>query len=172
MKIQCPNCGKGFKTSNEYEGKKVKCVCKFVFIAKDVEKLSNKSPIKQSEDNHTVISNDSILNQMPKDTHNEQLLSPKPAVSVKTIMPSSPVIQASPAPSEARLKPATSVDDAVRCPKCGSTSVTASKSGFSGGKGCLGALLFGPLGVLCGSCGGNKMFSVCMKCGHKWRIGK
>jgi len=99
--------------------------------------------------------------------------SPKPAVSAETITsPSSPVFQTPPAPSEARSKPAIPADDVVRCPKCGSSSVTAFKKGFSGGKSCLGYLLLGPLGFLCGTCGGNKIFSVCMKCGHKWRIGK
>ena len=63
-------------------------------------------------------------------------------------------------------------DNAVRCPKCGSTSVTSAKKGFGGGKACCGALLAGPLGILCGLCGANKMYCVCMKCGHKWEIGK
>lgn len=60
---------------------------------------------------------------------------------------------------------------AVRCPKCGCTSIAPSKQGFDAGMGCLGALLLGPLGVLCGACSANTMYSVCMRCGHKWKIG-
>jgi hypothetical protein len=59
----------------------------------------------------------------------------------------------------------------VCCPKCGCTSITPAKKGFEAGTGCLGLLLFGPLGLLCGLCSANQMYSVCMKCGHKWEIG-
>ena len=72
----------------------------------------------------------------------------------------------------------------ICCPNCGSdqlqviseTSVKTSGGGYSGGKGCLGFLLFGPLGLLCGSCGQsqhttttNQTFFVCSKCGNKFR---
>ena len=57
------------------------------------------------------------------------------------------------------------------CPKCGSTSIQAVKKGFSAGSGCLGTLLAGPFGLLCGFCGSNKMSSVCLQCGHKWKLG-
>lgn len=75
----------------------------------------------------------------------------------------------------------------LRCPKCGSKSLqaivesntTGTGGGYSGGKGCLGFLLFGPLGLLCGSCGSkqkisttNKTFWVCQNCGNKFRNAK
>jgi predicted RNA-binding Zn-ribbon protein involved in translation (DUF1610 family) len=67
------------------------------------------------------------------------------------------------------------------CPKCGvnnSTIInetTTKGKDFSGGKGCLGGVLFGPLGILCGACGKgkqmkNKQFFVCNNCGHKWEV--
>ena len=70
------------------------------------------------------------------------------------------------------------------CPNCGNeylqmtveTQVTTTGSSYSAGKGCLGYLLFGPLGLLCGGCGQsqhttstNKTFCVCSACGNKFR---
>lgn len=70
------------------------------------------------------------------------------------------------------------------CPKCGNTElqiinetkVTTSGGGYSAGLGCLGTLAFGPIGLLCGSCGRgaktnttNLNFFVCGKCGEKFR---
>lgn len=75
----------------------------------------------------------------------------------------------------------------VKCPCCGGhnlqtvsevTTVTSTTGGgYSGGKGCLGLLLFGPFGLLCGNCGNaqktevqnnTKLFWVCSDCGHKF----
>ncbi len=67
------------------------------------------------------------------------------------------------------------------CPRCGNqnctviTETTSTGKDFSAGKGCLGALIFGPLGVLCGACGkGRQMHSVsfwvCNNCGYKWKV--
>lgn len=76
----------------------------------------------------------------------------------------------------------------LKCPRCGSrklqavtetdTNVTTSGGGYSAGKGCLGWLVFGPLGLLCGACGSkqkttvqqsNKSYWVCPDCGNKFR---
>ncbi len=67
------------------------------------------------------------------------------------------------------------------CPKCGQNNcqiineVNITGKDFSGSKGCCGALLFGPIGILCGSCGSGKkannvQYWVCNNCGHKWRV--
>lgn len=77
---------------------------------------------------------------------------------------------------------------AQRCSSCGSSSLqaivetdvntTTSGSGYNAGSGCLGYLLLGPLGFLCGTCGSsqkiattskNKTFWVCNNCGNKFR---
>lgn len=70
------------------------------------------------------------------------------------------------------------------CPECGNRDLQMIKEestqtvgkNYSGAQGCLGYLLMGPLGLLCGSCGHNqrtvstsKSFWVCSKCGHKFR---
>ena len=72
----------------------------------------------------------------------------------------------------------------MRCRECGSedlqivrdTNVKTTGKNYSGGQGCLGFLMFGPLGLLCGNCGQGqqtqvqqKTYWVCSKCGHKFR---
>lgn len=70
------------------------------------------------------------------------------------------------------------------CPNCGNphlqitteTSTVTTGSNYSAGKGCLGYLIFGPLGLLCGTCGQgqqttstNTTYCVCPSCGNKFR---
>ena len=45
----------------------------------------------------------------------------------------------------------------IKCPKCGSTQLTANKKGFSGTKAVGGALLTGGIGLLAGTIGSNKI---------------
>ena len=61
---------------------------------------------------------------------------------------------------------------AVRCPKCGSTQVSANKRGMDAGDACCGALALGPLGLLCGMKGSNIVVVTCLKCGNQWKVGK
>jgi len=67
------------------------------------------------------------------------------------------------------------------CPKCGCDNcqvineMSTTGKDFSASKGCCGAILLGPIGVLCGMCGEgkkikNKHFWICNNCGNKWRI--
>lgn len=58
------------------------------------------------------------------------------------------------------------------CPKCGSTSLSANKRGFSLGKAAAGALVVGPVGLVGGTLGSNKLEVTCLNCGHKFRPGK
>lgn len=68
----------------------------------------------------------------------------------------------------------------ICCPECGSEEIqvanetTVETKGYSAGKGCLGFLLFGPLGFLCGGCGNgtkktDKTYWHCSKCGKKFK---
>jgi len=68
----------------------------------------------------------------------------------------------------------------LSCPKCQSNNTHAtiaqniSGGGFSAGKGCLGFLFFGPLGLLCGSCGSSvktehKTIVLCNDCGNTFQ---
>lgn len=59
----------------------------------------------------------------------------------------------------------------VSCPSCGSPSVSPQKKGFGTGKGCCGAFILGPIGLLCGMCGANKLRVHCLACGHEWSPG-
>lgn len=71
----------------------------------------------------------------------------------------------------------------VHCPKCGSdrllsgtdVTTTTKSSGYKSGLGCLGFLMWGPLGLLCGLCGmGSKTTTkvkdkfVCQDCGNEF----
>lgn len=70
------------------------------------------------------------------------------------------------------------------CPNCGNhtlqatvkTDIKTTGKNFSAGQGCLGYLIFGPLGILCGTCGQsqqqqstNKSYFVCANCGYEFR---
>lgn len=75
----------------------------------------------------------------------------------------------------------------IKCPRCGckelqtvniTETVRVEGSRYSATNGCLGYLLFGPLGLLCGTCGcsvgktgsdSSKLFWVCSHCGNKFR---
>jgi len=64
----------------------------------------------------------------------------------------------------------TSNPSAAKCPKCGCTSIAAVKKGYDASDGCCGAIILGPLGLLCGATDANKLSSVCQKCGFSWRL--
>lgn len=69
----------------------------------------------------------------------------------------------------------------MQCPKCGSedcqiiSEIESKGKDFSAGKGCCGAILLGPIGVLCGACGKGKQINsmhywVCSSCGNKFKV--
>ena len=63
-------------------------------------------------------------------------------------------------------------NNVARCPKCGSTSLTANKKGFSATKGVIGLAVSPLAGAVVGSTGKNKVIVTCLKCGHQWKAGK
>lgn len=63
-------------------------------------------------------------------------------------------------------------DDAVHCPKCGSSQLTANKKGFSLGKAVAGGVLLVPIaGVATGMIGKNKIIITCLNCGKQFKPG-
>ncbi len=60
-------------------------------------------------------------------------------------------------------------DEMMKCPRCGSTSLSGNKKGYGIGKGVVGATIFGPLGLIAGNIGSGKVVITCMKCGHKFK---
>jgi tellurium resistance protein TerD len=58
--------------------------------------------------------------------------------------------------------------ETVKCPKCGSKEYVIGKKGFSVFKACLGILLAGPFGLLCGAHKANKVKLTCLKCRNRW----
>lgn len=72
----------------------------------------------------------------------------------------------------ARLTEAKQSNPVPRCPKCGSTSISADKKGFSTGKAVAGAFIAGPVGLAAGGIGANKVQITCLNCGYHWIAGK
>lgn len=68
--------------------------------------------------------------------------------------------------------PVKQVDNTPRCPKCGSTSISANQKGFGVGKAVIGAAVAGPIGLVAGNAGAKKVFITCLNCGHRWQAGK
>lgn len=56
----------------------------------------------------------------------------------------------------------------IKCPLCGSTQITANQKGFNSLNAVTGAVLLGPVGILGGLFGSQKIFITCMRCGYKW----
>ena len=63
-----------------------------------------------------------------------------------------------------------SVTTVPACSKCGSTSITYNKKGFSGGKAIIGAVAFAGVGLLAGLIGSNKIRGTCVNCGNSWYL--
>lgn len=63
------------------------------------------------------------------------------------------------------------MENVVKCPKCGSTQLSASKKGFSGKNAVAGAVLTGGIGFLAGTIGSNKIIVTCLACGHQHKAG-
>jgi tellurium resistance protein TerD len=67
---------------------------------------------------------------------------------------------------------AQSVEDVIKCPKCGSIQITAGNKGFGLGKAAVGGVLLGPVGLLGGLVGSKKIIVTCLKCGNKGEAGQ
>lgn len=60
----------------------------------------------------------------------------------------------------------------VRCPKCGSTQLSANKKGFSLGKAVVGGIVLNPiLGAATGMIGKDKIIVTCLNCGRQFKAG-
>lgn len=68
----------------------------------------------------------------------------------------------------------------IKCPRCGSTSISGNNKGYGVVKGGLGALALGAMtggigavvGLGAGNIGRKKVICTCMNCGHKFKAGK
>jgi len=63
-------------------------------------------------------------------------------------------------------------ENVIRCPKCGSDQITANKKGFGVGKAIAGDVLLGPVGMLAGGVGRNKVLITCLSCGKQFKPGE
>lgn len=64
------------------------------------------------------------------------------------------------------------MEDEIKCPKCGSTQLSANKKGFGVEKAIAGAVLTGGVGLLAGTIGSSKVKITCLKCGHTFKPGE
>ena len=63
-------------------------------------------------------------------------------------------------------------DEPIRCPRCGSSQLSANKQGFRFGRGIVGALLVGPVGLAAGLRGASDVKITCLKCAHVFDPGE
>lgn len=63
-----------------------------------------------------------------------------------------------------------SKDKTVRCPKCGSTSISYTDKKLSLGRAVVGDAVAGPAGAVLGGLSSKKGYAVCLKCGKQWKI--
>lgn len=56
----------------------------------------------------------------------------------------------------------------IKCPQCNSEQITSQKKGFGFGKALAGIFVAGPLGIIAGAVGSNKIEVHCLNCGNKW----
>ena len=63
-------------------------------------------------------------------------------------------------------------DGTAYCPKCYSTSLSTNKKGFGLGKAVVGAALVGPVGLVAGGIGSQKVKVTCLNCGYQFMAGK
>lgn len=63
-----------------------------------------------------------------------------------------------------------SKDKTVRCPKCGSTSISYTNKKLSLGRAVVGDAVAGPAGAVLGGLSSKKGYAVCLKCGKQWKI--
>jgi hypothetical protein len=77
--------------------------------------------------------------------------------------------------AEKRLPDSSGASDAptstVPCSRCGSGQVAGARKGYGAGKGVVGLLVAGPVGLLAGLLGRKKLVVSCLSCGHSWRAG-
>lgn len=83
------------------------------------------------------------------------------------------LLNANPLASEPHPAPAP-VEPIARCPKCGSTSLTANKKGFGVGKAVVGVAIaaqvgLAPIGLVGGNIGKDKVLITCLHCGHQYK---
>lgn len=111
---------------------------------------------------------------------------PNPPTEAQSSTPPKPQANTPPAPQQ-NIPPVSGQDtppvpnEEIKCPRCGATGCTPQyKQNVSGGgygccSGGLGALVLGPLGLLCGACGRsvkstNTLVWICPNCGHEFRV--
>lgn len=177
--ISCPHCSARLKLPDSAAGKTVKCPkCNERFQTPAAAAVSASSPQPPKPQAAQPVTQP----QTPAPKGNglkglvgksqERVSSAAQGIGQKSSSADQGPPPPAPAAAPSSSVPQSANDGQLRCPKCGSTQVSADKKGFGGGKGCCGWLFFGPLGILCGFCGSKKVLITCLACGKQWLAGK
>lgn len=112
----------------------------------------------------------------PQNKSAQQTVQPPMPTPPRPLLPSEPQ-----PPTGENVRPDSMNYGGIRCPRCRSNQISTTtkttsrttQSGYKDGLGCLGFLLLGPLGLLCGLCGmgektktKNTDYFHCNECGH------
>ena len=131
---------------------------------KELNKIRKKEEAerKRKEYERIMASNPEVT--IKANTKTNTKASAQKELEYKRIMASNPIVST--------VTQSGTIDNVARCPKCGSTSITANKKGFSLAKGAAGVVAVGALGAVAAGHGKNKVIITCLKCGHQWKPGK
>ena len=173
----CPKCGCGYADGAGS--------CPVCGTKTDAGMQSGNNMMGNSSGNNGNASNTPVYNQ-PGQYGNP---APSNYNNPQQNMPVQPMNHTSPVntyPNQQGYGPAPRVNPpsggtGIRCPKCGGMNCQIINETFTkgkdygAGKGCLGFLCFGPIGLICGACGKGKQmntnnFSYCPDCGNKFKI--
>jgi len=159
VNLSCPHCGQSLEIPEELFGQTVPCPS----CQQEIELVKPAPPPLP------VISVANPLPLAPPQTKICLFCGERIMLAAKKCKHCGELLDKAPAPVQTQV-PAAARQNIARCPKCGCTSIAGAKQGFGAGMGCIGTLLFGWIGLLCGACGGNRMYSHCLQCGHKWKL--
>lgn len=94
---------------------------------------------------------------------------PEPIPTPAAAAPTAPVFKTKRMLRDER-RAAAKAQGLASCPRCGSTSLSVNKKGFSAGQAYAGMLTAG--GILLGTVGMNKLKVTCLNCGYRFKPGK
>lgn len=145
---------------SENNGDKIRFTCK---KQKHVIALYNEYA---KYNNLDIITADDIKNEKKEQKEAEKQ---RKKELFEKIMASDPEVSAIPKNTTRYTPPQ---EKQVCCPKCGSTQLSANKKGVGLGKAAVGAIAVGPLGLVAGGIGKNKVLITCLNCGKQFKPGK
>jgi len=110
-----------------------------------------------------------LENRRESETSPRRAAQPEPIPTPAAAAPTAPVFKTKRMLRDER-RAAAKAQGLASCPRCGSTSLSVNKKGFSAGQAYAGMLTAG--GILLGTVGMNKLKVTCLNCGYRFKPGK